>query len=383
MGENVVLTRLMEERDEVRAAAVALAESDSFNPEDETYSELKKRAAELDRRIGELAALNEARAAADSLDAKLARSARGREQRSNGREPAARESWGAAFVRSDVFTGYGRHGQSAKLDVEMRELPTGLSDLAGAGWNGATSQIDASGPVTPTPLLDASTSVQVSGNAVEFVAWNKVAGGAAVVPEKGEKPSVEFAPAVTSSTLEMVAAYTQLTRQLIEDAAAVRSLIDGELRREVIRKEEAQAAAAIAAAALPTATGADLLAAIRNGMATVQGAGYAPNAVLLNPADYADLDVSLIGATNGPIVNRTFWGLTPIASAEQPAGSAVVGDFKTAVQHFYRSEVQLFITDSHANTFLSNVFTLLAERRSLTAVVRPDALAAAAAGAGE
>ena len=40
----------------------------------------------------------------------------------------------------------------------------------------------------------------------------------------------------------------------------------------------------------------------------------------------------------------------------------------------------LYITDSHASTFLANVFTLLAERRSLAAVVRPDALAEVSVG---
>ena len=39
--------------------------------------------------------------------------------------------------------------------------------------------------------------------------------------------------------------------------------------------------------------GSNLLTAIRMGVGTVQAAGYAnPNAVLLNPADYATLDVS-------------------------------------------------------------------------------------------
>jgi hypothetical protein len=42
--------------------------------------------------------------------------------------------------------------------------------------------------------------------------------------------------------------------------------------------------------------------------------------------------------------------------------------------HYTRSAVALYITDSHADTFLSNVFTLLAERRSKTVLVRPLAL---------
>jgi hypothetical protein len=42
---------------------------------------------------------------------------------------------------------------------------------------------------------------------------------------------------------------------------------------------------------------------------------------------------------------------------------------------FYRSGISLYVTDSHASTFTANVFTLLAERRSKTVVVKPQALA--------
>src|SRR5690606_36223965 len=208
-----------------------------------------------------------------------------------------------------------------------------------------------------------------------YVSWSITSGGAAVVPEKSPKPAIEFAPSVTSDSLDNIAAYTQLTRQLIEDAPSVRDMINGELVREILRKEEEEVASAIGGATLTSAGGEDLLAAIRVGVGTVQSAGYSPNAVLLNPADWADLDNTVMGGTlNGPVIRANFWGLTPIPSTVQAAGTAIVGDFRTAVTQFYRSQVALYITDSHAETFLSNVFTLLAERRSLAAVVRPQAL---------
>jgi hypothetical protein len=146
----------------------------------------------------------------------------------------------------------------------------------------------------------------------------------------------------------------------------------------VLRAEEGEAAAALAAASLPTASvplGGSLLEAIRVGIATVQAAGYSPNAVLLNPMDWAALDIAvMVESVDGPVLKSGFWGLTVVPSPAQPEGTATVGDFRTGVQHFVRSGVALYITDSHASTFLANVFTLLAERRSKTAVVRPAAL---------
>ena len=373
-----VVDRLREERDEARAAAVALAESENFNPEDETYVALKTRASHLDARVSELAGLMEARKNSDALDGRLSKSEKRTTASWQVNEPAP--SFGESFIRSEAFQEYSSspRGRMPKIemDMEARALPTGLSDIYG---NGLLSQpsttIDVQAPRTPTPLLDNVNRVQVTSNAIDYVSWSITSGGAAVVPEKSPKPAIEFAPSVTSDSLDNIAAYTQLTRQLIEDAPSVRDMINGELVREIFRKEEEEVASAIGAATLASAGGEDLLAAIRVGVGTVQSAGYSPNAVLLNPADWADLDNTVMGGTlNGPVIRANFWGLTPIPSTVQAAGTAIVGDFRTAVTQFYRSQVALYITDSHAETFLSNVFTLLAERRSLAAVVRPQAL---------
>jgi hypothetical protein len=77
---------------------------------------------------------------------------------------------------------------------------------------------------------------------------------------------------------------------------------------------------------------------------------------------------------NAAVAQQGFWGLTPIAAASQPEGTATVGDFSAGVQRYQRTGTSLYITDSHGDTFLSNVFTVLAEQRALTVVTRPDAL---------
>lgn len=373
-----ILDNLRAERDRDRAAARAMIESKDYDPESDALKQLEQRATKLDAQIEHLTKTYEAQRAADAVDGRLVKAERARERQTT--TVQARDSWGEQFVTSDQFRDYRGRGSSGIVeinagDIQSRALPTGLTDLTAAGLTLGKTTVDLQPPAPPTPLLDAISKVPVSNNAIEFVSWAKIAGGAAVVPEKGDKPSAEWAPSVTSDTLDTIAVYTQLTRQLIEDMPSVRSYIDGELVRDVILKEEQQAAAALAAAVLPTATGEDLLAAIRVGIAEVQAAGYSPNAVLMNPADWAALDVAVMSSTLvGPMVRQSFWGVTPIPSPAQPAGTAVVGDFKTAITQWYRSAVALYVTDSHADTFLSNVFTLLAERRALTAVVRPQAL---------
>ncbi len=380
-----VLDGLREQRDEARQGAVALAESDKFDPADEVYVGLKTRAENLDNRIAEIASLLEAKKSSDALDGRLSKTEKRSAPAGSGWSVTEQPlSFGEAFTRSEAFTEYAGspRGRMAKIEMELqsRALPTGLAAMGTAGLDLGKTSVNTTAPTASTPLLDNINRVQVSGNAVEYVSWAKIAGSAAVVAEGANKPSVEYGPTVTADALDNIAAYTQLTRQLIEDAPAIRDMINGELVREILRVEEAAVVTALGAATLPTAAGADLLAAIRVGVGTVQAAGYEPNAVLLNPADWADLDNVVMGGTlNGPVIRQNFWGLIPIPATAQTAGTAVVGDFRTGVTQFYRSQVGLYITDSHASTFIANVFTLLAERRALAAVVRPAALVEVAA----
>jgi HK97 family phage major capsid protein len=323
----------------------------------------------------------EARKSSDALDGRLSKTEKRSAPVASGwsvTEPSV--SFGEAFTRSEQFTEYASSPRGRMPKLELRALPTGLAAMGTAGLDLGKTTVDVQPPTAPTPLLDNVNRVQVTSNAIDYVSWAVVAGSAAIVAEGAAKPSIEFGPTVTSDSLDNIAAYTQLTRQLIEDAPSVRDMINNMLVREILREEEEQVATAIGAATLPTAAGADLLAAIRVGVAEVQTAGYAPNAVLLNPADWADLDNAVMSATlNGPVIRQNFFGLTVIPAPAQTAGTAIVGDFRTGVTQFYRSDVSLYITDSHASTFLSNVFTLLAERRALAAVVRPDALVEVAA----
>jgi HK97 family phage major capsid protein len=382
---NEVLDRLRAERDQCRDTALALMEADDYDPGSEALKHLEERGVSLDGQIERIIKTAERQQSSDALDGRAAKAFQRRtEERSQSYgAPQSRQSWGEAFIRSDEFTTYRGRGQSAMFDldadaVQSRALPTGVADLIAGGIVAPKTSVDVNAPRTLTPLLDAMSTIQVSTNAIEYVAWAVKTGAAAKVAEKAAKPAIEYGPTVTSTTLDNIAGYTQLTRQLIEDYSAVRSYIDGDLQWQVVRKEEAEAAAVLAAAtaSIPdaTATG-NMLSAIRSAIGTVQGNGYAPNAVLMNPADWAALDIVVMGTTtNGPVSRQSFWGLTPIASTTQAAGTAVVGDFRTGMAHYTRSAVALYITDSHADTFLSNVFTLLAERRSKTVLVRPLAL---------
>ena len=88
------------------------------------------------------------------------------------------------------------------------------------------------------------------------------------------------------------------------------------------------AAAIDASTAVQTATATaaqgGLLAAIRVGIGKVEAAGFNPNAVALNPADYAALDVAVMNVANAvPTSQNTFWGMRPVAAGGDPGRQGV------------------------------------------------------------
>ena len=198
---------------------------------------------------------------------------------------------------------------------------------------------------------------------------------AAVVAEGAAKPEATFTMTPRTAALETIAHWVQITRQALEDAPYIRSLIEGKLRRGLLAKAEADMAAALVAATLPTATGADMSKSIRVGIGKVEAAGYNPNAVVLNPADYATLDIAAAEAGNtGPDRRSTFWGLTAVPASSVTAGTAIVGDFASGATLFDRGVTNVFLSDSHASLFISNILVILAEARLKSAVTEPLAI---------
>lgn len=383
------LQRLVNERTSLTEAMTGLSDRAASEERDLTEAErtsitgMQTRCVEIDAQISEGQSQLESQHAYAGL---LQRIEGNRETAAEQRAGSAvatmertsvRQSAGELFVASPAFTEYRGAGTSQRLDVadflETRATIT-TAQLAIDHFKWA--------PVERTytsPLLDAIAHVSVSAGVVD---WVEVGPDpiAAVVPEGQPKPEAAFTMTPQTSALDTLAHWVQITRQALDDASYIRSLIETKLRRGLIKKAEQDVAAAIVAAALGTAEGATLLEAIRVGIGTVEANGYSPNAVLLNPADWAALDIAvMVESVDGPMRKSSFWGLTPIASNDIVAGSAVVGDMTAGVTLFDRGVSSVFMSDSHASLFISNILVILAETRVKTAVTDPAALVECAA----
>lgn len=300
-------------------------------------------------------------------------------------------SAGEAFVQSDNFRNYRGFGTmepvefSDFLGVEQRAAISGITpitletlDLPPYQWSGPA------GATERNPFLSVIGREVVSSNAVSYISWSK-ATGAAIVAETDTKPEATLTPTETPLNLATYAFWKAISRQALEDMPRIRSIVETKLRAGLAATLEA---AAVSVLDEVDAYGGDEsgLAGIRAAIGSLQGSGYQPNAIVVNPADAATLDIAVMGATvSGPVSQSGYWGLRVVPVPGITAGTAYVGDFANGVTWFDRSSASVYMSDSHADYFVRNLFVVLAEQRSAFALTEPDAVqsvsvAAAAAG---
>jgi Phage capsid family len=380
--------QLTDERESLTASATSLTEGAATEGRDLTETEqasLKswsERCATIDNQLGTLGEQMESQRAYASLRSRLEMTEAEPAEPPQGmatRSAPIPSDWGSLFVASEAFRAYNGRGSSGEVmlpglfsraasdPIMVSTFPGGLPPYyyQPTPWK------------MTTPLLDALGHTATSSGTVTWYSWPGAYPTAQVVAEGAAKPPADITPTPHTEALETYAHYKAISRQALEDIPQVQSIVTNALQGGVLTALEAAAAAALADAGsgIPSITNADLLAGIRVAIGDVQSRGYAnPNAVLLNPADFAALDLAVMAATvNGPTKTGTVWGVPAIAVGAIPAGTSYVGDFSTAVQLFARDQVSAYMTDSHDDYFVRNLLVILAEQRALVAVTEPQA----------
>jgi len=284
-------------------------------------------------------------------------------------------SLGELFTRSDAYQAYRKtkSGSSGVVDIDFALIKS--TDANGKPFAGVWRARDAATGTHSTPLLDACGFEPVGSGSFEYIQWGTANPEAGVVAEGATKPEATVTPVLMPGQLDKVAHHLPLSQEVLEDFPRMEAMVSGALIRGVRDKAEALAAAALVAASLQGIAKPTLLAAIRYGIAETQKAGFRSTAVVVNPTDYATIDVDLLTSTlNGARRESPVWGLTVVSAGAVAEGTAYVGDLMAGVTVFARQQVQLRMTDSHASEFTSNILRVLAEQRIKTIVTQPAAL---------
>jgi HK97 family phage major capsid protein len=109
--------------------------------------------------------------------------------------------------------------------------------------------------------------------------------------------------------------------------------------------------------------------------------------VVLNPVDWEAIELSTdsqgmfrVAPNVQAGAPAVIWGLRVVATTAitgtvfgTTGGTFLVGGFREGATLWERTQIEMYITDSHASNFTANILTLLAELRAALSVWRPKA----------
>lgn len=246
-------------------------------------------------------------------------------------------------------------------------------------------------PMRQMTVRDLIAPGQTDSNAIEYAVQVARTNNAAVVAENTLKPSSNYTWNLVNFPVRTIAHLVKASRQILDDAPALRSIIDAEMRYGLEFAEEAeilygdgtgahllgivpQATAYSAAFAVTGETAID-----RIRLAMLQGvlALYPMTGTVLNPTDWTKIEMTkdgmgryIIGDPQGTVTPR-LWGLPVVASIAMTAGTFLSGAFKYGAQIFDRMAIELLISTENNDDFEKNMITARCEERLALVVKRP------------
>jgi HK97 family phage major capsid protein len=264
----------------------------------------------------------------------------------------------------------------------------------------------------PLSVADLLLSGQASTNSLRYVVEGTATSGAAGVAEAGLKPESTLGMTTTDEPVKKIATILPISEEMLEDAPAIQSYINGRLTLFVRIEEERQllrgAGTNEIIGIMPTgntrginqysgagtATGgrAEILFKAMNGQ---RGSALVePGFIVVAPADWeairlakdtagqyygggpfqgpygAGSNVGASGQVTGPM--DSLWNKPVVVTSALGAGTALVGT-SSAAQVWRKGGLSVEASNSHNDFFQRNLVAIRAEERLALAVYRPTA----------
>ena len=309
-------------------------------------------------------------------------------------------SWGKQFIKSDVYTGHlGQITKGIKMGsvgFEVKNTVIG-SDTTVAPARQPGVVPGASQPLTLESLY---RSVPTTSNAIEFTKENVFTNNAAEAAEGATRAESSITFTLVNMPVSNVGHWIKISRQLAADNTALSAYIDLRMRYGVNRKVETQLAAGngvspnlsgfmtagnyVAHGYADAALGTVLkkLVLIRKVIGDLEAAGYNPDAIVLNPADWAQIEIDIFTAGSANVIafgydtggRPLLFGRRVVTSVGMTADTFAVGAFNEAGTIHNRENVIVEMSDSDGDNFTKGLITLRAERRLALASEVPAAI---------
>jgi len=350
-----------------------------------------------------LTTANDAAARLAEVEQVVARISRG------GGNQVDRRSAGERFVQSDEWKTAGNGDGGAKylqasparsVSVEMpRQLITSLTTDADG------SAGDAIAPDRQAGILEIAqrrftirgllAPGRTSSNLIQYIQETGFTNAAATQQAEGDQKAESTIKLDLKSTpVATIAHFMRASKQILDDAPAVASLIDNRLRYGYNLEEERQLLKGdgtngdllgllhFATAYSPSFTpaSAQIIDQLRLAMLQSYIALWPATGIVLNPIDWVRVELIkdsqgryIIGQPQGVAV-KTLWGVPVVDTPAMDEDSFLTGAFTPAAQIFDRETLNVAVSTEDRDNFVKNLVTVRAEGRLGLAVYRPEAL---------
>jgi HK97 family phage major capsid protein len=297
---------------------------------------------------------------------------------------------GQEFVITDDFKNFTTaNNRNALIRLQIKNTVTGGSTTVFPQQNGGVISGNFA-PLTVRAILPSAQTGSNQVNSLREASWNNSAAG---VSEGNAKPESDITFEQYNVSITTIAHWIKVSNQLLADAPAIASYIDVRLRDGLAQEFERQLVKGSGIApemsgltdsgnyTAYSPTSDDLLVdAINRAKYSLWAAtGFAPDAVIVNPADWGAMERTREGAGTGMYL----YGMPGVAAGVNPfgvrivlsnnvaAGSFIIGAFNAATMLYNRQGAVVemgYVNDD----FTKNLVTIRAEERAGLAVERPS-----------
>jgi len=247
-----------------------------------------------------------------------------------------------------------------------------------------------------------------TSNAVEFVREKTSGTTNAAAPQgKGSSPrayenvakaesAIDFE--LVSTPIQTIAHWIPASRQVADDSSALSTFLNGRMIYFLKVVEEDQLLNGtgsggdldgLVTGATSYDTGDDVvgdtkLDKLRRAINQVQVSGFTPNGIVLNAADWTDIE--LIKTTGSASLGEyvfsspriagvpSVWGVPVVLSTKMTAGNFLVGDFQNGAELFDRQQASVEISREHESFFVKNMIAVLAELREALVIYQASSM---------
>lgn len=321
-------------------------------------------------------------------------------QRKSPNEAEPFKSIGQKFIESDAVKKFNSSTRGAvRVQIERADIMN-VTGTVGSNVSQANSLVDVmrvpgivAAPDRKMTIRDLLAPGQTSQGMVEYVQETGFTNAAAVVTEGSTKPQSELTFELKHAPVRTIATIFKASRQILDDAPALRSYIDARARYGLRYVEEEEllngdGTGAHILGLVPSATTFDAqlvieakqrMDTIRLAILQVFLAEYPATGIVLNPIDWAGIQLTkdtqeryIIGNPQEGNTPR-LWGLPVVETQAMDSTEFLVGAFNMGAQLFDRLEIEVLLSTENSTDFEKNMVTIRAEERLALAIYRPEA----------